>query len=227
MPRKPKADGEHYYDPFPSRLRNMMMERGTIQDDLKVVLDVKSRQSITGYIDGSTIPTSDKIVALARYYGVSADYLLGLSDCPSPNEDIKTVHKVTGLSEKAIENVHALIMRDASGTESNCGPFSEMLSSILEDDDMSYMIADIVSLQDEINMLARVIKQIHANNTEANWEDRCESLYNDSRLLKYEIIESCKDLLDRVVPSESILKDARAIHNDYVIGTSRGRKEEE
>ena len=39
---------------------------------------------------------------LAQYYGVSSDYLLGLSGTPSIDEDIQVAYKVTGLSEKAI-----------------------------------------------------------------------------------------------------------------------------
>lgn len=43
-----------------------------------------------------------KIVKLAKHYGVSSDYLLGLSEIPSVDEDIKVAFKITGLSEKAI-----------------------------------------------------------------------------------------------------------------------------
>lgn len=43
-----------------------------------------------------------KIVKLAKHYGVTTDYLLGLSETPSVDEDIQVVCKVTGLSEKTI-----------------------------------------------------------------------------------------------------------------------------
>lgn len=43
---------------------------------------------------------------LAQYYGVSSDYLLGLSGTPSVDEDIKVVFKITGLSEKAINTLN-------------------------------------------------------------------------------------------------------------------------
>lgn len=39
---------------------------------------------------------------LAQHYGVSADYLLGLSNTPSIKEDIQAVCKITGLSENSI-----------------------------------------------------------------------------------------------------------------------------
>lgn len=43
---------------------------------------------------------------LAQYYGVSSDFLLGLSGTPSVDEDTKVVFKVTGLSEKAISTLN-------------------------------------------------------------------------------------------------------------------------
>ncbi len=43
---------------------------------------------------------------LAEYYGVSSDYLLGLSGTPSTDKDIQAVCKFTGLSTKAIATLN-------------------------------------------------------------------------------------------------------------------------
>ena len=48
-----------------------------------------------------------KIRKLAEYYGVSSDFLLGLSDTPSVKEDIQVVCKTTGLTENAIAAIKA------------------------------------------------------------------------------------------------------------------------
>lgn len=48
----------------------------------------------------------DKVAALAKHYGVSADYLLGLSDIKSSDPSVKSIIEMTGLSE---ENVLRLI----------------------------------------------------------------------------------------------------------------------
>lgn len=47
-----------------------------------------------------------KVKELAQYYGVSSDYLLGLSGTPSVDEDIQAACKVTGLSTEAISRLH-------------------------------------------------------------------------------------------------------------------------
>lgn len=102
MPRKPNKSGDHYFDPFPTHLRELINEQNKKQEDLTEVLGVKSRQSVTGYIDGSTAPTADKITAIAKAYNVSADWLLGLSDVRNPDMDVQAACRFTGLSESAI-----------------------------------------------------------------------------------------------------------------------------
>ena len=102
MPRKPQQKGDHYYDPFPKRLRKLIEERNWKQEDLIETLGVKTRQSVTGYIDGSTVPTAEKIAAISREFHVSADWLLGLTEVRSPEMDLRAVCSFTGLSEDAI-----------------------------------------------------------------------------------------------------------------------------
>lgn len=43
------------------------------------------------------------VAKLARHYGVSADYLMGLSEVKTPDQTIQSVCRYTGLSEKAID----------------------------------------------------------------------------------------------------------------------------
>lgn len=105
MPRKLNTSSDHFHDPFPSVLRKLKDEHDTTQEQLAAVLGLAARQSVTGYTDGSTSPTPEKIVAVAKYYGVTADYLLGLSDNPSIDPDIQAACKTTGLSQRAIENI--------------------------------------------------------------------------------------------------------------------------
>ena len=52
------------------------------------------------------------LVKISKYFGVTTDYLLGLSKLKSPNEDYKTVHKVTGLSDKAIQILQSELEKD-------------------------------------------------------------------------------------------------------------------
>ncbi len=109
MPRKPNVDQKpRYYEPFPSALRQLMAETKTTYDQMKEVLGLLNRQSVTGYVDGRTPPTSEKIVAVAEYFGVSTDYLLGLSKNRTVDKNQKAAAEYTGLSDSAVALLHEM-----------------------------------------------------------------------------------------------------------------------
>lgn len=107
MPRKRMTViNELYNKPFPSALRELMRERNTTQQELADVLG-KTRQSISYYCDGSSSPDWETIAAIAKFYSVSSDWLLGLTDVRSSNSDIHAVCEFTGLGENAVINLNA------------------------------------------------------------------------------------------------------------------------
>lgn len=61
--------------PFPRKLRTLMDEENVTQETLGQYLGV-TRQTISLYITGKTIPDIYKAKAIADYFGVSVGYLL-------------------------------------------------------------------------------------------------------------------------------------------------------
>lgn len=62
-------------------------------------------QTLEKYEKGYTLPNIEKAAEIAQYFGVSTDFLLGLSDVQSFDTDIQAICKYTGLSEKALRNI--------------------------------------------------------------------------------------------------------------------------
>lgn len=85
-------------------------------------------------------PGSETLKKICRHYNVSADYLLGLSEVRSLNQTTQSIHRATGLSEGAIENLRSLKKSDTS---------LAFINALLEDKAALYafssLIDDIVS----------------------------------------------------------------------------------
>lgn len=65
------------------RIRDLRMDKGLTQEQIAEVLHV-SQNTYSQYEIGTTRYPLDAVVKLAEYYGVSVDYLVGLTDEPAP-----------------------------------------------------------------------------------------------------------------------------------------------
>ena len=89
---------------FPERLSALMKERQTTQQALASVLGVK-RQTISLYKSGQSMPDAEQLKNIAKFFDVSADWLLGLTKIKSRDFGIQQICDKTGLSEQAINNI--------------------------------------------------------------------------------------------------------------------------
>ena len=64
---------------FGDRLKELRTERGIGQVELAARIGV-SKGIISLWENGLREPTMSNLIALAQYFGVSADYLIGLKD---------------------------------------------------------------------------------------------------------------------------------------------------
>lgn len=87
------------------RIQALREEKGITQIELAKALNVKNRENIARWELGTRELKAGTIIQIAKYFNVSADYLLGMSDVKTTEQDMKIACEVTGLSEKAIENI--------------------------------------------------------------------------------------------------------------------------
>ncbi|MDF2876693.1 MAG: helix-turn-helix domain protein [Sporomusa sp.] len=66
---------------FAQRLSLLLQQHNISKQTLGTAIGV-SRPAISQFASGANLPSIDKLVALAEYFNVSVDYLIGLSDIP-------------------------------------------------------------------------------------------------------------------------------------------------
>jgi len=69
-----------------------------------------TKNTFRQWTNGNATPTVEKLIKLSEYFNVSSDYLLGLSDIKTRDEDAIMVCKVTGLSELAVSELKSSIV---------------------------------------------------------------------------------------------------------------------
>ena len=90
--------------------QRIMLLREVSQQKAADEMGIK-RETLRNWELGKREPKTKDIIKLSNYYGVSSDYLLGLSDIKSTEKNIQTACEVTGLAESAIESLRSSELR--------------------------------------------------------------------------------------------------------------------
>lgn len=98
---------------FSDRLVKLREKTGKKRQEVADEIGI-SRASLEYYEKGKRKPDIEILAVLANYFKVSSDYLLGISNAESINEDIQFISKYTGLSESAINKLHEYVTPVAS-----------------------------------------------------------------------------------------------------------------
>jgi len=75
-------------------LRRFRIEMNLPQKDILATLNI-TQSSYYRYENGLSVPQADMIVKMAHVYGVTTDYLLGLSDVPRPPDTVTLVKAIS------------------------------------------------------------------------------------------------------------------------------------
>ncbi len=167
MENKQGIDG--YFEPFAVSLRELMAHHpkdSSVTSPARLAEELgTTTQTISHYINGKRKPSYDNIVTLAKFFEVSADYLL--FHIESKNLDM---HKKTGLSNDAITMIE---QAHKQSKDSNLTNITELLDSLLSDRDFYVFMEEIVEQIDRISELE-----------EMDWVDR-EKKYPNVNILGY------------------------------------------
>ena len=125
---------------FPARLRSLMNQgidgKRVTQQDLAAATGY-TRQAISLYLDGSVLPNVEKLCAIAEFFSVSADYLLGLTDTSTTDKDVSFICEYTGLNEDTVQFLHRFLETYGNG-------IARVLDILADDEESSFMTAEML-----------------------------------------------------------------------------------
>ena len=183
---------------FPTQLRELRKEKGVSQETVARDLGV-SKSTIGLYETGDTLPDVKTLSDLAKYYGVSADYLAGLSNVRSSNTTLKALCEYTGFSESSLKMIE--FFRDCTWEKQDpIETLNLLFSNFSTDDSLGDLILQLDSIR--IEYIQTYLPALYAFNSEKEkinpglnrfddnfeWTSTLKELYkavNDARLLIY------------------------------------------
>lgn len=118
---------------IPPRLREMMSASKTVQHELADAIGV-TRTVVANWLNNRSRLSVENLSKIARYFGVSTDYLLGLTDVKRPEDaGLRAVCEYTGLSCEAVEVIVSCYKEQHSAELSEAirsKPFMEMVFAL-------------------------------------------------------------------------------------------------
>lgn len=172
---------EKYTDIFPSRLRKLIDDRGTTITALSKELKI-SRQAVSQYADGTGQPNVEKLRSIACYFGVSTDYLVGLSDYEKQSTGKLTASDM-GIMDEAAQQL-------AEDKKTRSG-ISGVVLSILAKSSQFY------------DFSSALVDYIHAVNHAQKFSNNVSSIFNERknvRMKQFLLTEALFDVLNESIP---------------------------
>ena len=174
------------------RLKKLREQRGITQEQVKQAIGCDLKSYRAWEKDGN-YPNADYLVELSHLFGVSTDYLLGISDFT--NIGNKEMAEETGLSELAIDRLRAI-----NGARPGGEMYPQVISVIISS---SYFLSFIQQIRSYAAQIEKIKEELRNGNI--NDMALVDSLSYSYRAGKFGVSDVLGDLLDEIVPIPTIL----------------------
>ena len=174
------------------RLKKLREQRGITQEQVKHAIGCDLKSYRAWEKDGN-YPNADYLVELSHLFGVSTDYLLGISDFT--NIGNKEMAEETGLSELAIDRLRAI-----NGARPGGEMYPQVLSVIISS---SYFLSFIQQIRSYAAQIEKIKEELRNGNI--NDMALVDSLSYSYRAGKFGVSDVLGDLLDEIIPIPTIL----------------------
>lgn len=209
------------------RLNAALAEKDVKQKELAKYLAVTDN-TVSYWCSGKRTPNTEQIIKISNRLDVSTDYLLGLSEPKTRDDDLKFVCEYTGLSEDAVGVL--------SAAKKGSQYFNDFISCLVSLANTSRILIQLDNLSAETSILVQMYSFVGINSLEKMetlWDDT-EEIEMGINGMKYVISRFLGNVIDEYSVSYTGLKDYAEFVNlkkgfsDDLLGrmTALYRKEE-
>lgn len=182
-----------------TRIRELIAEQKITQNALAKNLGV-TRQAISQYCDGSSTPNADKLLKLAQYFNVSADYLIGLSDIKTNDLDVLNAARYCNLNVETVKYLHSQIDEKVKSPINvlfnvlcnSCFDFADEIALSL----LNYLYSDCLTVTDGKNKIEQL--NFQNNKTHSHFEKNVNHEFWDKMYL-IDIQDKLMSAKDKIV----------------------------
>ena len=143
---------ENYKKVIGVRINSLIAENNVTQKTVSEFLEVKPN-IISYWCAGTRVPNTAQIIKLAKYFNVSTDYLLGLTDIKSTDTTIKDICEYIGCTEKVIKKIRYLYTTflELSFDPEEHSEIKSILNSIFEDRFIDFLSTQLFFIKKDSN----------------------------------------------------------------------------
>lgn len=225
MPNGKKGKSDHYREPLPSRLRELMKENDVTHEQLGKAVGA-GRGSIGQYANGDSAPKLETLTAIAKYFNVSTDYLLGLSGSRSVDISTREICTRTNLTDGAFAALSSLSRSDTDSSETAT---RKQYAAFLVNEIIERSVTDPAFLEDlrrywyanqEILCSTRLQLDYYTGEYEEYSPDQGGALVqdpagDDMALLRFKVSRGFDRMIDRITNSRAAQYAAAAFEKAY------------
>ncbi len=179
------------------RLRKLIDDTGLARQEIADAIgcDVSA---ITKNYNGRRKVTTDFLVMYAQYFGVTADYLLGLSDVKSGDQDMRLISKKTGLNDEAIAEL-SFMQEYVYGMESD-NSIQDTLNNFVAGGALQRLITRLVDYQKAVDKQYELLTkawEYNSENPDVSFPEGFDALEQKMKLTLFDIQEVAKDYIKK------------------------------
>ena len=179
------------------RLRKLIDDTGLSRQEIADAIgcDVSA---ITKNYNARRKVSTDFVVMYAQYFGVTTDYLLGLSDVKSGDQDMRLISQHTGLNDEAIAEL-SFIREYVYGMERD-NSIQDTLNDFVAGGVLQRLVISLVDYKKAVNKQCELLMNVWANNNEnpnVSFPEGFDEINQQVKLTLFDIQEIAKDYIKK------------------------------